>query len=251
MGGQVQPGRLLSVDEWSAYRTLQAAGLWFFAFAGYARLATLGEEVIDPARTIPKAIPLALGLTLVTYVLVVASVLMAVDVQVLARSPAPLAAAVEAGSLLGFSPVVRAGAAIASLAALLSLIVGVSRTTFAMADNGDLPRVFAAVHPRYHVPHRADLLIGAVVCGVLLIADVREAIGFSSFAVLTYYAIANAAALRLRRSERRWPRMLAWLGLLGCLLLAFSLPLSSVISGVVVLLTGAVLYWLKGQLKDN
>ena len=140
-GGAAETERLWPLDRHRAYGVLQAAGLLFFAFAGYARIATLGEEVVDPARTIPRAIPIALGITLVVYAAVAVSALLAGGRSRARRSPAPLATAVEAGRLAWLAPVVRVGAAIASLGVLLSLIVGVSRTMFAMASNRDLPRV--------------------------------------------------------------------------------------------------------------
>src|SRR6185312_11345265 len=115
----------------------------------------------------------------------------------------PLATAAEQGRWAALSPVVRVGATVASLGVLLSLLAGVSRTAFAMAANGDLPRGLAAVHPRSRVPHRAELAAGALTIIVVAVTDVRDAIGFSSFAVLVYYAIANASALTLAAHERR------------------------------------------------
>jgi basic amino acid/polyamine antiporter, APA family len=222
--------------------TLQAAGFLFFAFAGYARIATLGEEVRDPARTIPRAIPLALGIALVVYAAVGLSALVALGGTSLAASVAPLAAVVASSGWPSLSPVVRVGAAVASLGVLLSLLVGVSRTTFAMARNGDLPAVLASVHPRYQVPDRAEIAVAAVVIAIVLTADVRGAIGFSSFAVLVYYAIANASALTLRQGERRWPRAFAAAGLAGCLMLAASLPTTAIAAGVVLFVIGTIVY---------
>jgi APA family basic amino acid/polyamine antiporter len=225
-----------------AHGVLQSAGFLFFAFAGYARIATLGEEVVDPARTIPRAIPLALMLTLVVYALVAVTALLAIGPRALAEAPAPLVAAVDAGRFAELAPIVRVGATVASLGVLLSLLAGIGRTTFAMASNRDLPAFLASVHPRYRVPQRAEVTIGAIVAVIVLAADVRGAIGFSSFAVLTYYGIANASAFTLRRDERRWPRWLALAGVLGCALLAFSLPLASVLAGALVLAAGAIIY---------
>jgi APA family basic amino acid/polyamine antiporter len=233
-------GSLRSDGGWWAI--LESGGLLFFAFAGYARLATLGEEVVDPARTIPRAIPLALGITLVVYAAVAASALLAAGPDALAGSTAPLATAVEAGSLDAIVPVVRVGGTIAALGVLLSLIVGVSRTAFAMAANGELPRWLDAVHPTHRVPHRAQLAVGALVATVVLVADLRGAIGFSSFAVLTYYAIANVSAWTLHRHQRRWPRALSGLGVTGCALLAFTLPTMSVVGGAIVLAVGAAIW---------
>jgi APA family basic amino acid/polyamine antiporter len=242
LGGATTTERLWPISATSVYGVLQSAGLLFFAFAGYARLATLGEEVVEPKRTIPKAIPIALAITLVVYGAVAVSVLAGAGAAAMAGSKAPLATAVEQGRLAWLSPAVRVGATIASLGVLLSLIVGVSRTAFAMASNGDLPRFLSAVHPRYRVPHRAEAAVGVLVAGAAAVADIRAAIGFSSFAVLIYYSVTNAAAWTLAREERRWPRGLAGLGLLGCLLLASTLPVESAVGGGILLLLGCVVY---------
>ena len=247
LGGSADAERLWPLRGATPYGVLQAGGLLFFAFAGYARIATLGEEVEAPERTIPSAIPVALGLTLIVYVLVAVSAMAAVGAPALAASPAPLAAAVEAGRLAWLSPAVRVGATIASLGVLVSLIAGVSRTTFAMAANRDLPALLSVVHPRFHVPHRAEVVVGATVAGIVAVLDVRSAIGMSSFAVLTYYAVANAAAWTLRRDERRWPRWMAGVGLLGCLVLATTQPLPSVGAGSAVLGVGALIYAVRGS----
>lgn len=218
---------------------LQAAGLLFFAFAGYARIATLGEEVRDPAHTIPRAIRIALAITLTVYA-ALALALMAVLGPGLATAAAPLAEAVRAAGAHWFEPAVRAGAAVAALGSLLSLILGVSRTSLAMARDGHLPATLTAVHPRYRVPHHAEVAIGVVVAAVAAVADVRAAIGFSSFAVLVYYAIANASAWTLSPAPGR--RVVPALGLAGCLALAVCLPAGSTLTGAAVLAAGALVY---------
>lgn len=233
---------------------LQAAGLLFFAFAGYARIATLGEEVRDPARTIPRAIRLALVMVLCVYAAVTVVALAALGTDGLATATAPLADAAWAAGAGWLDPVVRVGGAVAAVGALLALILGVSRTMLAMARDGHLPRALAAVHPKYRVPHRAELVVGGVVAAVALVADVRGAIGFSSFAVLVYYAIANVSALTLP-DARGWPPggsrrslVVPAVGVLGCVVLALSLPFASVVAGVVVLAVGAAVYWVRGEL---
>jgi APA family basic amino acid/polyamine antiporter len=227
---------------------LQAAGLLFFAFAGYARIATLGEEVRDPGRAIPRAIPLALGITLVVYTAVASVALLAVGPRALAASTAPLTTVVRAGTFEWAVPVVRVGAAVASLGVLLSLLVGVSRTAFAMAGERDLPHWLAAVHPTRRVPHRAELVVAAIVITVLVFADVRGAIGFSSFAVLVYYAIANASAWTLPPEQRRWPRAVSAAGLVGCVVVAASLPGESVVGGLALLAAGLVAWLVRRRL---
>jgi APA family basic amino acid/polyamine antiporter len=247
LDGSPDPDNLTPLfdDQYGLRGILEAGGLLFFAFAGYARIATLGEEVTDPARVIPKAIPLALAVTLGVYAAVCLATLMAVGPGVLANSEAPLVSAVQATDATDLTWVVRAGAVIASLGVLLSLMVGVSRTLFSMSSKGDMPNLLAHVHPRYQVPDRAELAVAAFVIAVVALADVRGAIGFSSFAVLLYYAIANASAFTLPRQDRHWPRALAVLGVAGCLLLAFSLPWESLRVGAAVVAAGAMAFGLR------
>lgn len=230
--------------DWSAlgaggaYGILQAAGLLFFAFAGYARIATLGEEVRAPQRTIPRAILIALFLTVAVYLTVGVAALLAAGPEGLARASAPLVAAVAAAGADGVAPVVRIGAALAALGALLALLAGIGRTGLAMARHRDLPGWLAAVHPRYRVPHHAEIALAVLVSALVLITDLRGVIGFSSFGVLIYYAIANAAAFTQPARDRRWPRWLNLLGIVGCLALVITLPWPSVIAGVAVFAFG-------------
>ena len=241
--GDVDAARLNVGDDISVGGVLQSAGLLFFAFAGYARIATLGEEVRDPARTMPRAIPIALGIALIVYAVVAIAVLAELGTDALASSTAPLVDAVIAAGQPGLAPLIRVGAGVAALGSLLALILGVSRTTLAISRDRHLPHALAAVHPRFGSPHRAEIAVGVVVAVVAAVVDVRGAIGFSSFAVLLYYAIANASAWTLGR------RVIPGVGLAGCLLLAFLLPLSSVIIGSGVVLAGVVAYGLRAWLR--
>ncbi|WP_217180280.1 APC family permease [Streptomyces sp. AC495_CC817] len=221
----------------TAYGVLQGAGLLFFAFAGYARIATMGEEVADPARTIPRAIVLALGGAVVVYALVAVVVLLTLGADA-AHSTAPLADVVTGAGWTALAPVVRVAAAAASLGALLALLTGIGRTTLAMAREGDLPTFLAAVDERWQVPRRAEIAIAIVVIGIVLVADLREAIGFSSFGVLLYYLIANAAAFRQTGDARRYPRVLQVIGALGCLVLVNTLPVLASLIGTGIVLVG-------------
>ncbi|SMQ18242.1 amino acid/polyamine/organocation transporter, APC superfamily [Streptomyces sp. Ag82_O1-12] len=245
--GEADARRLDIAASGGADGVLQAAGLLFFAFAGYARVATLGEEVRDPARTIPRAIPLALGITLVVYACVAVAVLSVLGSGGLGNATAPLADAVRAAGVPSLVPVVRLGAAVAAMGSLLALILGVSRTTLAMARDRHLPGALAAVHPRFQVPHRAELAVGAVVAVLAATVDVRGAIGFSSFGVLAYYAVANTSAWTL--SSTSAARLVPVVGLVGCVVLAFSLPVVSVVVGAGVLVVGAVGYAVRGRMR--
>lgn len=237
------PSTLASVQSWQLlaggwYGILQSAGLLFFAFAGYARIATLGEEVRDPERTIPLAILIALSIVILIYLAVGVSILVGLGPAGVAATPAPLAAAVQASGWAWASLLVRLGAAAAALGALLALIAGIGRTTLAMARHDDLPRWLAAVHERHQVPHHAEVAVAALVCVLILFTDLRGVIGFSSFGVLLYYLIANVAAYTQRSERRRFPRLLQIIGVLGCGTLVLTLPLRAVLTGALVYVVG-------------
>ncbi|TPW78201.1 amino acid permease [Schumannella soli] len=218
---------------------LTASGLLFFAFAGYARITTLGEEVVRPRRTIPRAVVIALAVVIVIYLAVAVAVLRAVPPWRLAVSPAPLAEVVaHAGPVAVI--VVTVGAALASLGALLALVTGVSRTALAMARTGDLPRILARVDARRSVPWAAEVAVALVAVVLVLTLDVRSVIGFSSFGVLLYYLVANATALTQASGHRFVPRAVSVLGALGCVTLAVALPPLSVVVGAAVLLVGVL-----------
>ncbi|MGP5164834.1 APC family permease [Arthrobacter rhombi] len=223
------------------YGILQSAGLLFFAFAGYARIATMGEEVRHPERTIPCAIVIALGISVLVYAVIAVTLLATLGPGGVASHVAPLAAAVDAGSLPWVGFVVRFGAAAASLGALLALIAGLGRTSLAMARERDLPQWLSAVHPRYRVPHRAEMVLAVVICAVISVADLREAIGFSSFGVLIYYLVANAAAFTQPAVDRKYPQALQILGAGSCVALIATLPPLSVAIGIVMFAAGIVL----------
>lgn len=238
-GGGVRAPTDLTADGW--YGILQSAGLLFFAFAGYARIATMGEEVRRPAVTIPRAIVSALTITIVVYAAIAITLITTLGADQLADSSAPLADAVDTASWAWASPVVRIGASVAALGALLGLIAGVGRTSLAMARNRDLPNYLSAVHPKYKVPHHAEVALAAAVCATVLVVDLRGAIGFSSFGVLLYYFVANVAAWTQPREQRRFPRFLPVVGAIGCLGLVATLPISSVLGGVVVFAVGVAI----------
>lgn len=222
-------------SEWGI---LPAAGLMFFAFAGYARIATLGEEVKDPATTIPQAILAALAAAFAIY-FVLALLLMAhLSVGRLAGSTSPLLDAVTQSGLNAGAPLVQAGAAAASLGALLALITGVGRTTLAMARERDLPAPLARIGGTHTVPFVAELAVAAAVIVLLLTTNVLTVVGFSSFGVLIYYAVTNASAFTMTSRPGYGPKWLNAVGFAGCLILAVTLPPASVLVMAAVLAAG-------------
>ncbi|MBH0083527.1 APC family permease [Salinibacterium sp. SWN167] len=234
----VQPVQISFAHSMDAYGILQSAGILFFAFAGYARIATLGEEVSNPSRAIPQAIMIALAITAGLYLMLAITMLSVLGPNSLAASQAPIADLLIASGWGRATGLISLTAGVAALGALLALMAGIGRTTLAMARNSDLPRWLNAVHPRFRVPHRAELALLGVVIAVVLVADLRGAIAFSSFGVLLYYFVANLAAFSQPGIQRRIPRAINVLGALACLVLVVTVPVAGLVVGVIVLIMG-------------
>lgn len=217
---------------------MRAAALLFFAYTGYARVATLGEEVRDPRRTIPRAIVMTVAGVSVLYILVTAAAVGGVGAAVLARTDAPLAEAARAMGMPALEAAVSAGAVCAMLGVLLSQLLGLSRMAFAMARRGDLPRPLAAVDARSGAPVRAVVLVGVAAAIAAAFGTLRAIAPAASFAILLYYAIANLAALRLPREHRLYPPAVPAVGLAACAILAASLEPRTMLIGAAVLAAG-------------
>jgi APA family basic amino acid/polyamine antiporter len=217
---------------------LESAALLFFAYTGYARVATLGEEVRDPKRTIPRAIVIALGSSAVLYAAVALVAVGAVGAGALAETRAPLERAAGAFPVPAMGVVVTIGATTAMLGVLLSQILGISRMLFAMARRRDLPAALEHVHPSHAVPDRGVLLTGAVIALVAVFGTLEWVVAAASFTILLYYGITNLAALRMRREDRLFPPSIPALGLVFCGLLAASLRPGTIASGLALLAAG-------------
>ena len=231
-GFQVAAGE--SQDQSSIAGILPAAALIFFAFAGYARVATLGPEVKDPSENIPKAITLSLVFVIAIYFLV-ANALQAQLGKALQFSIAPIQD--FAAIALPWLPaqLVVLVAATACLGSLLSLLAGISRTAEAMAKDREIPRFIGLRSKRFDSPWVADLLILSIASALLVSGDITWTIGISSFAVLVYYAIANLAAFRQLHSKQPVGRVLALLGAALCLGVGFFVPVESLLVTTVTL----------------
>ena len=204
---------------------LEAAALMFVAYTGYGRIATMGEEVREPRRTIPRAIIVTLVLTMVLYVSVAVVGVGAVGAERLSSSAGTQAAPLELAAREFGVPlvpqIVAIGAITAMLGVLLNLILGLSRVLLAMGRRGDMPGITARLDERGAAPYVAVIIMGIVIAGLVLVGNVKTTWSFSAFTVLIYYALTNLAALRLPDDERLFPRWLAWGGLAACLFLAF------------------------------
>lgn len=217
---------------------LEAAAILFFAYTGYARIATLGEEVREPRKTIPRAVTITILSAMLLYGVVAAVAVGAAGAPALARTSAPLLVAAEASGLPWLAIVLAVGGLTAMLGVILSQILGLSRMVFAMARRGDLPRMLDRVDPETDVPARAVVIVGIVAALVAATGTLRGVATAASFTILVYYGIANVAALRMPRRAKLYPNLVPLAGLAMCALLAVSLAPRTILTGCAILLTG-------------
>ena len=226
-------------------RLLEATALMFVAFTGYGRIATLGEEVRSPRTTIPRAIVLTLLISMMLYIAVGAVGVAAAGAGVLGSAgtekAAPLAVIARGFGVPGAGLVLSIGAVTAMLGVLLNLILGLSRVALAMGRRGDAPSVFGRVDSLGRAPVAATIGVGLVIAGIAAIGSIKLAWSFSAFTVLIYYAITNLAAIRLPNEHRLYPRWIAWMGLVGCLGLAWWVEPWAWFSGLALLGIGFAL----------
>lgn len=224
---------------------LYASALMFVAYTGYGRIATLGEEVRNPERTIPRAIITTLLVTMVLYVSVGIVGVGIIGADGLASATGTQAAPLEVAARnlnLNFAPQILAiGAITAMIGVLLNLILGLSRVLLAMGRRHDMPPAVAQLNASGTTPYIAVIVMGTFIAGLVLIGDVKTTWSFSAFTVLIYYSITNFAALQLTDAERLFPRALSWAGLGACLFLAFWVEVEVWVIGVIIL--GAGLIW--------
>lgn len=233
---------------------LYATALMFVAYTGYARIATLSEEVKEPKHTIPRAIIVTLIVTAILYILVAVVAIGSVGAERFANAPGAQATPLELAARAMDAPLlarlVAVGAVTAMLGVLLNLIIGLSRVVLAMGRQGDLPPLFARLSREGTAPAAAVIAVGIVVAGLASIGNVETTWAFSAFTVLIYYAITNLAALRLPREQRLFPAWIATVGLAACLLLAFWVPVAIWVAGLALIAVGLAFKALAPRLWD-
>lgn len=223
---------------------LQATALMFVAYTGYGRIATLGEEVQEPRKTIPKAIIISLGITMLIYISVVVVGIGSVGPRTLgvvtSEQVAPLEIAARSFNVPGSALILALGAVTATLGVLLNLILGLSRVLFAMGRRQDMPSFVTRLNASRSTPYIAVLIMSTIIACLVLTGDVTTTWSFSAFSVLIYYTITDLSALKISDEDRLYPKWIAWLGLLACLFLAFWVEQRIWLIGVGLILVGLI-----------
>ncbi|MEC9095460.1 MAG: APC family permease [Planctomycetota bacterium] len=222
----------------------EAIALIFVAYTGYGRIATLGEEVRDPRRTIPKSILTTLFLAMFLYIFVAVAAISAVGSTSYAtfarRQVAPLIMIAEHFDNPTIVWTVTIGGITALIGVLLNLVLGLSRVLLAMGRRRDVPQIFGRVHERSGVPGSATMAVAVIISSLVIIGDVKLTWSFSAFSVLMYYALTNLCALRLTEENRMYPKWISVAGLLGCVFLTFWIDPQVLVAGIGVIVVGNI-----------
>lgn len=222
----------------------ESAAILFFAFTGYARIATLAEEVIEPKKTIPRAVIITILTAIVLYAAVSLVAVGVIGAENMAQSGSPLQLAAISMKTPAIGTVITLGASTAMLGVLLSQILGISRMLLAMGRRNDLPSFFNSIHSKTHVPHIGIIITGVIILLITLLGSFEFVVRAATFTILLYYSITNMAAIKQPSGEQLHGKYIPILGLLGCLAMSVSLPLTVIVSGLVLLLVGFVVRFL-------
>ena len=221
----------------------EASALLFFAFTGYARIATLAEEVQEPESTIPRAVIITIATAIIIYVLVAIVAIGVSGSEVLSRSTSPLQTVSNSLGTPGIKFVITLGAATAMLGVLLSQILGISRMMLAMGRRKDLPAAFEKVSDRFKVPHVGIIFTGFVILVLTLAGNFEFILRTAAFSILLYYSITNISALRQNKQEQIYGKVVPALGLIGCIALAVSISVDIILVGLGILVVGFLVRW--------
>jgi APA family basic amino acid/polyamine antiporter len=219
------------------------AALFFFAFTGFGRIATVSEEVKNPQRTVPRAIILSLAVSSLIYVLVAFVALGLIGYSSLSVSSFPLAEAILRSGIWGIGYVITVGALVATFGVLLTSVLGVSRVAFAMSRNRDLPILFSRVHEKYRIPHYAVIFSGLIMVMLAGLSSFNLVINASSATALIYYALSNASAFRSK--DVRSSNVIPFLGVISCLAILVFLSLNSLLLTLIIVCIGMIYYLAK------
>ena len=229
----------------------EATALLFFAFTGYARIATLAEEVAEPKKTIPKAIIITIITSILLYTAVSLVAIGVVGAGNMADSKSPLQMVAKSLTTPAINTVITIGASTAMLGVLLSQILGISRMMLAMGRRHDLPPIFQTIHNRYRVPHLGIVITGLIILLLTIFGTFEFVVRAATFTILLYYSITNIAALKQPRNEQIYGRVIPICGLIGCLTLSVSLPFKVIISGIGLLIIGFIVRFIFHKIYDR
>ncbi|MDE1804724.1 MAG: amino acid permease [Candidatus Micrarchaeota archaeon] len=198
----IKPGNYVPFTPNGLGSLFEAAAFIFFAYTGFARVTTLGEEVKNPKRTIPMAIIWSIIISSVVYVLVMTVLIGMAPYSAVSASQAPLEYAINIAThnaLLSY--IISIGALFATANVALSMILGVSRVSFAMARDSALPVALSRTN-RFGAPGVSIVIPTILMMVVALALDFKQIASLSNATALLGYSVANIAAVMLTLREK-------------------------------------------------
>ncbi len=199
---------------------LLSASIWFFAFTGYSRLATFGEEIKNPKEIIPTAIFTGLGVTILLYFGVTWLTLSIINPEFIMNSKTPLLVAMDVSRFSEFSFLIVFASTIAMVSVFLALMPGISRVYVALSRDRILPNAFSKIHKKFNSAYFSEgFVLISVIVGIYSF-DVVKSIELSSFFILIYYAITNFCVIKLEKEDRLYSLAIAVYGFTICLVFA-------------------------------
>ena len=213
------------LEGFSASNLFLSSAIWFFAFTGYSRLATYGEEIKNPEKIIPSSILTGLGITVTIYLFVNWLALAIIGPKVVANSNTPLLVAMDVSVMSEFSFLIVFASTIATASVFIALLPAISRIYVAMSRDGILPNMFAKIHNKNNSAYVSELFVLLTVIVGIYTINITNAIKLSAFFILIYYSLTNLSVINLEKNQRLYSVSFAYYGLLMCVVLGFSLVL--------------------------
>jgi APA family basic amino acid/polyamine antiporter len=213
------------LEGFSASNLFLSAAIWFFAFTGYSRLATYGEEIKNPETIIPSSILTGLGITVTIYLFVNWLALAIIGPKVVADSNTPLLVAMDVSVMSEFSFLIVFASTIATASVFLALLPAISRIYVAMSRDSILPNMFSKIHNKNNSAYVSELFVLLTVIVGIYTINITNAIKLSAFFILIYYSLTNLSVINLEKNQRLYSVSIAYYGLLMCMVLGFSLVL--------------------------
>ena len=239
--------------EWTR-QMFEASALMFVAYTGYGRLATMGEEVVEPKKNIPKAIIITIFATMALYiaVAVVSLGLIGADAfsEAAIKTAAPLEVVASSLNIPGASKLLTAGALAAMLGVLISATLGLSRMLLAMARRQDMPSFMTKLNSAGTTPYWAVIVVGSAIALLVLIGNVKVTWTFSVFASLHRSLITNLAALKMDDEERMYPMWVTWASIISCVFLSIWVEPQIWLVGSIFIVAGLIWHFVAQSSKS-
>ena len=256
---QVEPANLDPIAPLGFGNLLPTMGFIYISYVGFDLITVAAEEIVDPARTIPRAILITLGVGIVIYVLVLWVMMGVVSYEELAQTSTPFIFIADHlfggwGRWAGIVATIMA-----SLSAFSVTLGASSRVLFALGRDGHFPAIFSRLHPTYQTPHISLVICAGLVVLLSGLGVVRFLASVSSFGYLVAIGIVNVTAIGLRRRmpNLRRPFKVALyplapiLGAVSCWLFVPLLEPRSLLLGGGLTLVGCVLYLLQPDNREE